>query len=381
MRVTTVAAICAGSTLLSLMGVAAHAQGIHLIQPVQGAIVRETVPFRVASGDLPKGGYVSVTIDNVFRTARVLPTNAHAPVYLWDTKEEGANAAADGPHTIQIEIFSSNSTEVGSATVQVQVANQIKAPSQDLKMTYHWPSQPRLVYHRTTEMVVPGAQSTTVQSGNTPPDQALQASELTFDRTTEDPTATKSIVRDLVLSGTLTDHGQSQPIHSLYDIAPLRRTVDARGNVLSREETADDADHIGFPIPELPVRRVGKGDRWQANVQIPLTWDGASEANVTAECSLQGFEWQNNYPTAKVLEQYTGPAHFVARSATASGHVAPSLDASSVTFNRVIYFAYGAGRLIKSVTHSQVTLTSEQLNALGGAVPVSPDQNPYGGSP
>ena len=55
-------------------------------------------------------------------------------------------------------------------------------------------------------------------------------------------------------------------------------------------------DHIGFPVPELPARRVGKGDRWLEPVVVALNWDGSSRASVTAECSLEGFEWQRQLP-------------------------------------------------------------------------------------
>ncbi len=368
MRVSVVAASCAGAALWALGG-GAWAQSIHLVRPADGAIVRETVPFRVAPGDVPVGGYASISVDGTFRSARVLPPDSRGTVYLWDTKAGGADTVKDGPHTVQLDLYDGNSNLLGTATVRVQVANQISPPSPDLKLTYHWPSQPRLTYHHVSDMTVPGSQAAATPGG-APPDQALETSDLTLLRTTEDATGSRSLVRDLIIGGTVTDRGQTQTIKASYNVAPLRRTLDARGNVLGTEATDDYADHLGFPVPGLPARRVGKGDRWQSDVLIPLTWDGSSAAHVTAECSLQGFEWQNSYPTAKILEQYSGPAHFVARAATASGHSSPDLNVSAVTYSRVLYFAYGAGRLIKSVTDAQITLTAAQLSALGGTSPV-----------
>jgi hypothetical protein len=378
MRFSVLAASCASAAVLSFAG-SVQAQTLHLIRPVRGAIVRETVPFRVAPGDFPAGGYVAVTVDGSFKGAHVLSSSSSAPVYLWDTKAGGDNSVKDGVHTVNIEIFNSQSSLVGSASVRLRVANQISPPSPDLKLTYHWPSQPQLTYHHVADLTVAGAQDANLPGGPTP-DQKLQSASITFQRTTEDPTAAQSLVRDIVTGGTLTDRGQPQLVKDAYNIASLRRTVNARGDVLGVDSSDDYEDHLGFPVPALPARRVGKGDRWQAPVTIPLTWDGSSVAHVTAECSLQGFEWQNNYPTAKILEQYTGPAHFVARPPTASNHRGPSMDVSSVTYSRVLYFAYGAGRLIKSVMNTQLTLTSFQVSELGGDSRggLSPYGNPGG---
>ena len=76
-----------------------------------------------------------------------------------------------------------------------------------------------------------------------------------------------------MISGTVTSHGQTQTILSSYNIQPQLRTVNARGAVLSRVAEDDLMDHIGFPVPELPARRVGKGDRWLEPVVVPLNWD------------------------------------------------------------------------------------------------------------
>ncbi len=371
MRFSNVAASCATVALLSFAG-GASAQTIHLIRPAQGAIVRETVPFRLAPGDLPAGGYVAITVDGNFRVARVLPPSSRDSVFLWDTKEGGVK---DGVHTVQLDLYDSQSNLIGSAKVRLRVANQISPPSPDLKLTYHWLSQPQLTYHHVSTVTVPASQGA---SGGAL-DQALQSASVTFERSTEGATSAESLVRDLITGGTISDRGQAQTVKAAYNVVSLRRTVNARGDVLSAESNDDYEDHLGFPIPALPARRVGRGDRWQAPVTIPLTWDGSSAAHVTAECSLQGFEWQNNYPTAKILEQYSGPAHFVAHAATASGHTAPSLNVSSITYSRVLYFAYGAGRLIKSVMNTHLTLTPFQLSQLGGSAPGG--VSPYGGPP
>ena len=162
MRIQVVAASVGTALLFSLAGTGARAQDIHVIRPAHGAIVRETVQVKVASGDLPSEGYVAIYIDGNFRVAQTLPASSDDPVYVWDTKAPGPNgtdAPKDGDHTLKVEIYSSTSKLLGSDTVPVRVANQIAPPSPALKLTYHWPTQHKLTYRRVTAMTVPGDQS------------------------------------------------------------------------------------------------------------------------------------------------------------------------------------------------------------------------------
>ena len=382
MRIQVVAASVGTALLLSLAGGAARAQVIHVVRPAHGAIVRETVPIKVAASDLPADGYVSIYIDDQFRIAQTLPKNPDAPVFVWETKGtnlNGSDTVRDGDHTIKIELYTATSKLLGSDTVPVRVANQITPPSPALKLTYRWTAQPRLTFHRVSEIKVPSTQpGATVDPSVVPgtsvagADEVLQESDLGFVRSTENATDAKTLLRDIIVSGLVTDHGQSQPILKSYNVQPRRRTVDARGVVLSSESNDDLMDHIGFPVPELPARRVGKGDRWLEPAIVALNWDGSTLASVTAECSLEGFEWQNNYPTAKIRETYSGPAHFTSRPVTASGHAPLTpFSASAITYDRVLYFAYGSGRLIKDTTSTQITLTPAQLSLLGGTTPSS----------
>ena len=379
MRIRFVAAAPAGAALLfSLVGAAAHGQGLRVLRPAHNAIVREEVAFRVAPNDVPSGGYVSVSLDGNFKIAQVLPPKSGAPVYVWDTKATDANGQSvvkDGNHTVTLILYTSNSKEVGRDTIPLRVANQISPPAQGLKLTYHWSTQRRLIYQRTSEMVVPGSQAVTADTSGSgvtvapPPDEYLQSSDLAFVRSAA-PTASKSLVRDLIRTGIVSDHGQTQSILKTYNIRPRQRTVNARGVVLAGESNSDFMDHIGFPIPELPVRRVGKGDSWLSPAIVALNWDGSSMANVTTECRLEGFEWQNNYPTAKIRETYNGPITFTSRPASAFGRPSlPLIRSGAVNYDRVLYFAYGSGRLIKSVATAQITLTPIQLAELGGTVP------------
>ena len=227
-------------------------------------------------------------------------------------------------------------------------------------------------------MTVPGDQSgasggasPTRQPGRPRPTRPAKR-HLSFARTTENASPVQALLRDIVISGTVASHGQSQTILSGYNIQPQLKTVNARGAVLSRVSEDDLMDHIGFPVPELPARRVGKGDRWVEPLAVPLNWDESTRANVTAECSLEGFELQNNYPTAKIRETYSGPARFTSQPSTVSGHGSlPPISASAITYDRVIYFAYGSDRVIKETTKTQITLTTAQLTLLGGTPPVS----------
>ncbi|MBV9849932.1 MAG: hypothetical protein JO250_09690, partial [Armatimonadetes bacterium] len=138
MRIRVMAAASAGAALLSsLAGAAARAQGLHVIRPAHNAIVRETVAFRVPPSEAPPGGYVAISIDDKFVTAKALPASPGGPIFLWDTK---AGNVKDGDHRVTLAVYTggSNSQLVGSDTIPVRVANQIAVSGREaFKLTYH----------------------------------------------------------------------------------------------------------------------------------------------------------------------------------------------------------------------------------------------------
>ncbi len=114
------------------------------------------------------------------------------------------------------------------------------------------------------------------------------------------------------------------------------------------------------------------GAHWQTPVKLALDWTGAAPATVTASSTLEDFEWQDRYPTAKIRETYNGPVNFPA----GPGLGLPLIAATDVKYERVIYFAYNAGRVVR--TETTMTLTTTVPGLL--VAPTTPTGYP-GGSP
>ena len=351
----------------------APAGPIQIALPYNKAIVRESVPIRLR--EFPKGGYVSISIDGRFVTAQALPNNSREPVYIWDTKAGYAPADSpdtirpynDGLHALTVLVYDgrNGSRLVGQDTVSVQLANKINLPaSQGITMTYPWNTSRDLRYQRRTDLT---AASTEAAAAIAPP--PIQESRLRFTRSVENATGGEYLIRDEIIP---VDHAaRPKPFVSyvatrgsvfpLGTVRALYRTVDARGRVLSDLPSQNRGDAIGFSIPVLPPRRVSVGAHWESPVKLTLDWTSPTPATVTATSTLEDFEWQDRYPTAKIRETYAGPALF----RPAPGSPLPPLAAQDIKFERVIYFAYNAGRVVRTQTTLSLTTTTPGLLSLG----------------
>ncbi|MDQ2687240.1 MAG: hypothetical protein M3Y28_05160, partial [Armatimonadota bacterium] len=302
-------------------GRAARAQDIHVLRPVEGAIVRETVPVKIAPGDLPDNGYVGITIDGQFQTARVLPDDKNAPVFDWDTKAPYTTPddtvtpkyVADGKHTIKVEVYDKGGALKGTATINIQVANKITTAAMGITLAYRWTKDLQLRYSRVFELDTVGSDASATGGASTgAAGENLQAASVKFTRSVEDISGGNYLVRDRILpdASYLGSKGQSQRIDALYNLKSKYRTVDAQGRVLSEMAPFTTGQHVAFSIPVLADRRVAVGDSWQAPVQLALEWAALEPTKITAESRLEGFEWQNGYPCAKIREKYSGPVTY-----------------------------------------------------------------------
>lgn len=358
----------------------APAGAISITTPFNKATVRESVSVKLR--DFPKDGYVSISIDDRFIKAQALPKSASQPVFVWDTKASYTTAEdpntplfyKDGTHAITMAVYDGSGKLVGRDSVSVQVMNKINLPSaQGIKLEYPWKTGLTLLYQRRTTLDAAPPDAPT-QS------QDVQEAVLRFQRTVENTVGGTYLLRDeLVLKGkgpggkpfvaTVTNRGFASAITAQR---ARYREVDARGRTLSDLESQNGVGSLGFSVPVLPPRRVSVGAHWQTPVKLALDWTGAAPATVTATSTLEDFEWQDRYPTAKIRETYTGPVNFPA----GPGLGLPPMAASDVKFERVIYFAYNAGRVVR--TETTMTLTSTVPGLL--VAPTTPGY-PGGGAP
>ena len=387
----------AGAATLAAAGTAqdngaapAPAGAIQISQPYNKAVVRESVPVKLR--DFPASGYVSISIDGRFVTAQALPKSRTQPVYVWDTKAsytdpdnpDTPKTYRDGTHAITIAVYDAQNKLVGNDSVSVQVADKINLPaSQGIKLSYPWKTGLSLRYQRRTTLTASPTETPTTL-------QTLQQSLLRYGRTVENVSGGTSLIRDQVISvdksvrpkafvSYVATHGLPQALGT--EVRAEYRTVDSRGQVLTKLAAQNTADSVGFSIPVLPPRRISVGAHWETPVEITLDWNSPYPAKVTATSTLEDFEWQDRYPTAKIRETYEGPATFY----PGPGSALPAIASRSIKFERIYYYAYNAGRIVRtqtiiSLVSSEPGLLSAASATLGGYPGGSPGGYP-GGSP
>lgn len=130
------------------MEIGAAEKPLEIMEPKDGAPVREKVKIVIPKAGIPPEGFIGVYIDNRFKMALAPPSaeeaqekklKADAPLtYIWDTKSPITNdtnvtpedrVAKDGPHLIEIRAYKSNGEETERARAQVNLQNGIVTPS------------------------------------------------------------------------------------------------------------------------------------------------------------------------------------------------------------------------------------------------------------
>ena len=370
LTLVSTAALAAAGTAQDNGAATTPAGAIQISQPYNKAVVRESVPVKLR--DFPATGYVSISIDGRFVTAQALPKSRALPVYVWDTKApytspdnpDTPKTYGDGTHAITIAVYNTQNKLVGQDSVSVQVADKINLPaSQGIKLFYPWKTGLSLRYQRRTTLTAsPTETPATIQT--------LQQSLLRYGRTVENVSGGTSLIRDQVIAvdksvrpkafvSYVATHGLPQALGT--GVRAEYRTVDSRGRVLTKLAAQNTADSVGFSIPVLPPRRISVGAHWETPVEITLDWNSPNPAKVTATSTLEGFEWQDRYPTAKIRETYEGPATLY----PGPGSALPALASRSIKFERIYYYAYNAGRIVR--TQTTISLVSSEPGLLSAA--------------
>ena len=344
-----------------------------LRQPLNNATVRETVPIRVPRNLLSQAGYASITIDGQFRGAQAIPDSGDV-VYEWDTKHGADSSGAsgggdaqespDGKHVVQVSLFDKDSNEIASATSTVRVLNRITTLPDGLRLTYKWRPDEIVTYRLHSVLKNAGAGgdasgSSSGASGTTTP--AIQDVYARLQRSVEDVSGDGILVRDQYVGGT---YG-SAPLTRTFTLSSKYTTVSRSGDVLVQNQPLGPGRHYGYGFDAFPDRRVNAGDSWQTQMMISLPWASEKMTSVRGQARLDEFEWENGYPTAKVVETYTGPATFRLDSGGAGAGASEgamglgvganngssdSVEASDVTIKRTLWFAYEAGAVVREET-------------------------------
>ncbi|CEK12958.1 hypothetical protein CWRG_00288 [Chthonomonas calidirosea] len=386
----------------------ARGQGIPftIIRPPDGATVRENVAIEVPRASIPPEGYVGVYIDGKFTAAIYPQQNSDKPfTYIWATKDLGVS---DGEHTVRLVLFgpapdqASGSVQIGSTSIRVNVANIIHNGPSVLRLRYRFPEGFQYHYTRDSSSVIVGGFSETGSSSDVP--LSSIESRLLFD--IEQPLP-EALVRDKLTALTVMQGGQQfiYPQDQLPD--SVYQLLDALGRI--HYEVDSNSVNIGSPpqgqlaayqqgatasaqpsileldalnLPTLPEAAVSVGETWitpEQRIDIPGL-PSSDQPKVTLHSRLVDLEWQNGYPTAKIHQSFDSTTETAKLPETIMFNGIP-IQKPKITYERDIYFAYTAGRVVKIV--STLTIkgdTPAQINnATANGLTTASYGVPYGG--
>jgi hypothetical protein len=202
----------------------------------------------------------------------------------------------------------------------------------------------------------------------------VQTVEANYIRTTEDRAGGNSFtIRDKVTGGTIVaGNGASARLEDVYEFKSRYRTVSSSGDVLRYALATKPGAYVALPMIDLGGGRRRVGQRWQTRVPILLEWATLdAPPTVRATNVLEGLEWQDGYQTARIRQTYQGKADIPIYGG------AGKMRGANVEMERVIWFGYRPGRIIRMETTVQVSgdapanilsamVPSAGINATGG---------------
>jgi hypothetical protein len=355
---------------------------VRLLRPLSGATVREEIPVRIAPADLPRDGYFTVSIDKVFRTAEVI-NPGNSLLYVWDSQapfqepnDPGVDKyTEDGDHEIEVSVYDRQGNLLATGAATVKLANKVTNLPDGIKLSYAWTEDQTLRYKRHSELNM-------LSTGGDTSSQNVETTDVRFSRSIEDSTGGEYLVRDQVYpDGLIVNHAGSNLVQNVFDIKSRYRTVNSYGETLVEETPFSAGDHIGFSIVQVPARRITVGDSWDTKIEVSVPWASEKPTVLDGSARLDCFEWQDGYPTAKVIETYDGPATLFADTKATI-----SFQADNVHLVRTYWFAYNSKRLVKSRTDmtidSDVTpdIAAAFTATAGATQQQAPIMNPFGGA-
>lgn len=393
MRLKRLLAVAGGLALLAFAGERTNAQNeapFSIRYPPDGATVREKVPIKIPAASIPPGGYISIFIDGNFRAA-ISPTSTEEQrrkagamfEYVWDTKQPllvpGTNREeppGDGEHEIVARLYTPSATEqsgsalAATSSVRVTVANKAKADPGPIRLRYRFIDGDNRTYMRTGETKIVGGLGQGMQGVG---DQEIVAQKSELLLAVEDKYADGSaIVRNKIKKLTVRQGGQQFEFPSYQLPVSLYQQLTPEGRVVYQDSPTSffQFAQLGVPVnttidlPILPRGSVKIGDKWRTpNVVLDIPGTAPDQMpRETVESTFEGIEWQGGYPTAKIRQTFQGKPK---TKTITFGNIL--IQDPTIEFEREIYFAYGAGTLVKINRNLEVSgQTTTGVTGYGG---------------
>ncbi len=348
------------ATAFVIVGVPALMMGqgtpFSILRPADGAIVRERVRIEVPRASIPQGGYVAIYIDGRFQTSLAPRQDDKEPRlrYIWDTKvplvdpsTQKSEPIADGEHTITAVLYDPDGRAVDQSEVRVQVANQegINLPAIGTRLQYRFRLGENVNYKQRDEVILLAGQTGAEITGGVTGEQVAYEANTFFNLFAYDIRGDTFIIRQRANKQEVLAY--NQPVYTLGEemFRAVLQFVTPLGNVVYQNvDTANDPYVFRvMPLPVLPELRVKVGDTWSSQARILLPGMPVERARrVVAQNRIEGVEWEGGYPTVKIRQTYEG---------TLSGTLEFSnyvLENPKIKLDRTIWFAFNAGRLVRS---------------------------------
>lgn len=354
------------ATVVAVLGVAAIAlaQGtpFNILRPADGAIVREKVRIEVPTASIPQGGFVAIYIDGRFQTSLAPRQDDKEPRlrYIWDTKvpmldpsTQKSEPIQDGEHTITVVLHDPEGRAIDQAEVRVQVANQegINLPAMGTRLQYRFRLGENVNYKQRDEVILLAGQTGAEITGGVTGEQVAYAADTFFNLFAYDIRGNTFIIRQRANRQQVLAY--NQPIYTLGEemFRAVLQFVTPLGNVIYQNVDTSNDPYVFrvMVLPILPELRVKPGDTWTSWAHILLPDMPVERARkVLAQNKLEGVEWEGGYPTVKVRQTYEG---------TLSGTLEFSnyvLQNPKIKLDRTLWFAFNAGRLVRSETTVEI---------------------------
>lgn len=338
MRIRHFGTFAATFILSSLSGAASALSPVTILTPAPDSVVRGRVMIKVPSSAVPltspTPAYVVIFIDGKFEAAVARPKTGPTVTYVWDTKSAsatlGVQQVADGKHEIRVMVTGQDGRQVGRTDrVEVFVQNNVRTPPTELALRYRYS---------------PGVQHTYVQKIQIRQnDTEVYKARLVLRRNTDDlmPGNVAMMRERIDRDSAQSDQGQPVPFPNAGQSVTFNQL--SNGSLIPGLKMRRTGLKPVLYMPIMPPGTVRVGQTWTGAVRLSPMFQGIDSITVPAESTkhtLEGFEWQDNVPTAKITSTFNGNVPLLVQGT-------PSLY--NVNGTRATYFDWRNGRVVKII--------------------------------
>ena len=307
---------------------AALAQGTFTIRrPANDSVVRETVSIRIPKNSIPSAGYVGFWINGKFLEASVPDVDGADYVYKLDTKKF---KIPDGKMTIEAVLYvdyqeAPKIVNRSSVEVILDNASSIKVPPGGFKLRYKFTPGTQLMYDAEFRTVVSTISEAEMKRGGRPAELPLDAEKFRMLYSVESASADAALIRMTAMPNpgkdyvrlTIAGDTEAKKYESSM-LAPIYMKLSNTGREIfgsapiyvpllgtSGEGNKEDL-FADFPLPVLPKNPVKPGDSWagtfnNGSIDVEKLFESDRfTIPFPARGVLEGIEWQNGVPCAKL---------------------------------------------------------------------------------